>query len=443
MAKKASGTIYPLSALRAMALHTQFLTSPNGVSPAPTPGALVDLVAALGYVQIDTLHVVNRAHHVTLWARFGSYDVGDFHRLIYTPGQRRLYEGWGHAASIIPLEHYRYHRWRTDQKVSYNPSFHEWVRKNGNRELADQTLQRIRSEGPVRVGDFQYSGPQRGVWYDWKPPKMALEALFAWGDLMVADRVSFQRVYDVTERVLPEWVDTTPVDPDAGRRFCLEQAARALGVFEPRHLTFYAYMRATPTRSLIKALADEGVLVKIQGESMDGVRTWLVHRDNLPLLQRAAEGDVKAERTTFIAPFDSLLWAGDRDERLWGFKQLLECYKPAADRVYGYFCFPILHKDRLVGRFDPKLDRKSGVLHLNALYLEPGVEPDDELVAGVAAALRDFLSWHGAQSLERQSWPSAKTGAGARASPPGLMRLVGTQRATSLFACHASKLGRH
>jgi hypothetical protein len=383
-----------------MVLHLQRLTPPNGASPAPTPGTIVDLVTVLGYVQIDTLHVVNRAHDVTLWARFGSYDIDDFHQLIYTAGQRRLYEGWGHAASIIPLEHYRYHRWRTDPRISFNPGFREWVNKNGNRALVDQTLERIRSEGGLRVGDFKYKGPQRGLWYDWKPPKTALEALFAWGDLMVADRVNFQRVYDVRERVLPEWVDTTPVAPDEARRFCLEQAAKALGVFEPRHLTLYAYMRSTPARSIIKALTEEGVLVEIQGESMKKVKTWMVHRDNLRLLQRAAEGEIKAERTTFLAPFDSLFWAWDRDQKLWGFKQLLECYKPAHERIYGYFCFPILHKDRLVGRFDPKLDRKSGVLYLNALYLEPDIEPDDELLTGVATAMRDFLSWHGAKSLK-------------------------------------------
>jgi hypothetical protein len=383
-----------------MVLHLQRLTPPNDASPAPTPDTIVDLVTVLGYVQIDTLHVVNRAHDVTLWARFGSYDIDDFHQLIYTAGQRRLYEGWGHAASIIPLEHYRYHRWRTDPRISFNPGFREWVNKNGNRALVDQTLERIRSEGGLRVGDFKYKGPQRGLWYDWKPPKTALEALFAWGDLMVADRVNFQRVYDVRERVLPEWVDTTPVAPDEARRFCLEQAAKALGVFEPRHLTLYAYMRSTPARSIIKALTEEGVLVEIQGESMKKVKTWMVHRDNLLLLQRAAEGEIKAERTTFLAPFDSLFWAWDRDQKLWGFKQLLECYKPAHERIYGYFCFPILHKDRLVGRFDPKLDRKSGVLYLNALYLEPDIEPDDELLAGVATAMRDFLSWHGAKSLK-------------------------------------------
>jgi uncharacterized protein YcaQ len=393
MAKKASGTIYPLSALKAMVLDIQRLTMPNAASPAPSSDTMVDLVEALGYVQIDTLHVVNRAHYVTLWARLGAYTIDDFHKLIYTAGQRRLYEGWGHAASIIPLEHYRYHRWRVGS------DFREWPNKNGNRELVNQTLERIRSEGGLRVGDFEYNGPQTGAWYDWKPPKMALEVLFAFGDLMVADRVAFQRVYDVRERVLPEWVDTTPVAPDEARRFCLEQAAKALGVFEPRHLTWYAHMFAPPARSIVRALIEDGMLLEIQGESMHGVRTWMVHRDNLPLLQRAADGDIKAERTTFLAPFDSLFWAWERDQRLWGFKQVLECYKRAPDRVYGYFCFPILHKDRLVGRFDPKLDRKSGVLHLNALYLEPGIEPDDELIAGVATTMRDFLSWHGAKSL--------------------------------------------
>jgi len=228
---------------------------------------------------------------------------------------------------------------------------------------------------------------------------------------MVADRVNFQRVYDVRERVLPERVDRTPVDNDEGRLFCLEQAARALGVFEPRHPTLYAYMRATPARSLVKQLFESGAVVSIQGESTIGVKTWLVHRDNLPLLERAADGDIRADRTTFLSPFDSLFWAWERDKKLWGFNQVLECYKPAAQRVYGYLSFPILHKDKLVGRFDPKLDRKSGVMNLNALYLEPGIQPDAELVAGVAAAMRDFLTWHNTSDLKiAKSDPAAFAG---------------------------------
>ena len=396
----ASSPIYPLAALRALALHTQRLAAPNLPGPAASSDTIVDLVTALGYLQIDTLQVVNRAQYVTLWTRLGAYPLAELDNLLYTPGQRRLYEGWGHAASILPLEHYRYQRWRADRQVSFNPGFRDFLSKPGSRELVEQTLQRIRTDGGLRVGDFEYDGPKKGEWYDWKPPKLALEVLFARGDLMVAERVNFQRVYDVREQVLPEWVDLTPVDADAGRRFCLEQAAKALGVFEARSLTLYAYMRATPARGLIADMIKTGLLVEIRGESIGGPRPWLVHRDNLPMLQRAADGEIQAERTTFLSPFDSLFWAWERDERLWGFQQLLECYKPAAERVYGYFCFPILHKDRLVGRFDPKLERKTGELRLLSLYLEPGAAPDDELAAAVAAALRDFAAWHGARSLE-------------------------------------------
>ena len=400
MAKNGPRTIYPLSALRAAVLHAQRLTKPNRASPTPDTDVMVDLVRALGFVQIDTLHVVNRSHYVTLWARLGLYDIDDFHKLIYRDGQRRLYEGWGHAASIIPLEHYRYHRWRTDPKISFNPAFQDWLKKDNHRELVRQTLNRIQSEGGLKASDFKHKGPRRGEWWDWKPAKVALEVLFAWGDLMVANRVNFQRVYDLRERVMPEWVDTSPVSPDAGRRFCLEQAAKALGVFEPRHLTFYAYMRAAPARAIVTSLVEDGVLVEVQGESNNGVRPWLVHRDNLPLLERAADGEIQAERTTFLTAFDSLFWALDRDEKLWGFKQLLESYKPASQRVYGYFTLPILHRDRLVGRFDPKLDRKTGLLHLKALYLEPGVQLDEALVTATADAMRDFMAWHGALSIQ-------------------------------------------
>jgi uncharacterized protein len=225
---------------------------------------------------------------------------------------------------------------------------------------------------------------------------------------MLADRVAFQRVYDLRERVLPDWVDTTPVSPEAARRFCLEQAAKALGVFDLRNLTFYAYMRATPVRAEVKALVTDGTLVEIRGDSTTGTRRWLVHRDTLPLLQRAADGEIEPRRTTFLSPFDSLFWAQGRDELLWGFKHVLEAYKPAAQRIYGYFTLPILHRDRLVGRFDPRLERQMGVLYLKALYLEPGVEADEELVAGVANAMRDFLSWHDALGLEiEKSEPAA------------------------------------
>lgn len=398
---KGSGTTYPLAALRATVLHTQRLTSPARPSRGAVADRIVDLVTALGYIQVDTLHVVHRAHDLTLWSRLGRYRLADFHRLIYSDGHRRLFEGWGHAASIMPLEHYRLQRWRSDKTVSYNPAFNAWVRQVANRRLMARLLERVRADGGLRVGELEAESErdQSREWYQWRPSKMALEALFARGDLMVSKRVHFQRVYDVRERVLPAWVDTSPVDPDQARRACLDQAARALGVFDPRHLTLYAYMRATPARSLVRSLIEEGAVVPIRGESTAGVRTWMIHRDNLPLLECAADGDISPRRTTFLSPFDSLFWAWGRDRLLFGFQHKMEFYKPAAQRVHGYFCMPILHRDRLVGRFDPKLDRAAGVLGLDALYLEPGVKPDEELVAEVAKAMRDFMAWHGAKEL--------------------------------------------
>jgi len=141
-------------------------------------------------------------------------------------------------------------------------------------------------------------------------------------------------------------------------------------------------------------------LILITGKLENGKTDELIlHRDNLPLLEQAADGMLRAERTTFLSPFDSLWWAANRDQQFWGFRKALEAYLPASKRIYGYFCLPILHKDRLVGRFDPKLHRKDGILQLKALYLEPGVKPDEALVQSVAAAMRDFMTFHQAREL--------------------------------------------
>ena len=149
----------------------------------------------------------------------------------------------------------------------------------------------------------------------------------------------------------------------------------------------------------IAGLIKAGNLIEVSGETLEGVKTLIVHPENLVLLEKAASGEIQAQRTTFLNPFDNLWWAQGRDEAFWGFRQRLEAYYPASKRVYGYFCLPILHKDRLIGRFDPKLERKTGLLRIKALYLEPGVEPDDELVSDVAGAMRDFMLFHKAKEL--------------------------------------------
>jgi uncharacterized protein YcaQ len=393
-------TVFPLSAARTLALHAQGLTTPNQAGSPPTSTSIQRMVEKLSCVQIDTLNLVQRSHYLVIWSRLGTYHPAVFDALVYSPEQRQLFEGWQRVASLIPLKDYRFQLPRMQRmRQNHREGFLKWFDKEGH-ALMDMVLERIRNEGALKASDFEYHGPRRGSWWDWKPAKTALEYLFAFGDLMITNRVNFQRVYDLAERVLPGWVETTEPTMEQRDRYWLEQAALALGVFTPNQLIGYNYFQRGPVKPVLEALVKEGVIMPVEIQLADGEPQSLqVHRVNLELLQQAAEGVLRAERTTFLSPFDNLWWAPGRDEQLWGFRQRLEAYTPASKRVWGYFCLPILHKDKLVGRFDPKMERKTGVLRLKALYLEQGAEPDDELVSDLATALRDFMKFHQAKEL--------------------------------------------
>ena len=393
-------TIFPIHALRAVALQTQNLHTANGCESAATPDALFQVINQIGCVQIDTLHMVRRSHYLVPWSRMGTFEPSDFDDLIFG-SERRLFEGWEHAASIIPLAEYRYQMPR-QRNFREHPTtwYNRWLNELVQKDLVPQVLQRIRLEGAQKVSNFESDGHKGGTWWNWRPAKVALEFLLSFGDLMIANRDKFQRVYDLTERILPNWVDSREPTVEDRDRFWVERGAQALGVCLPRHAGDYTWMKVTKTRPIIAALVKDGLLHTVTGQLADGqTADLIIHRDNLKLLEQAADGALKAERTTFLSPFDNLFWAARRDEMFWGFHKSLEAYLPAAKRTYGYFCLPILHKDRLVGRFDPKLERKTGTLILRALYLEPGVKPDEQLVKDFSSAMRDFMAFHEAREL--------------------------------------------
>jgi uncharacterized protein YcaQ len=392
-------TVFPLSAVRALALHTQGLTVPD--NPIPSRQMIYEIVRQLGCVQIDTLQMVRRSHYLVLWSRLGAYDTLDFDKLAYHPSEKKLFEGWQHAAAFVPLVDYRFQiphqRWLREEP---NDWYQRWLTQLANTELLPVVLERIRREGAVRASDFGSDGHKPGSWWDWKPAKVALEYLYAFGDLMIADRVNFQRVYDLTELVLPDWVDTTVPTMEERDRYWIEQGAQALGICEPLQAVDYSYRKRNSIRPILKSLLTDGTLLPVQAELADGKEHELViHRDILPLLEQAAANELPARRTTFLSPFDNLFWGRGRDEQIWGFRQRLEAYTPAPKRVWGYFCLPILHDDRLVGRFDPKLERRARTLRIKALYLEDGIQPDEQLISDVAAALRDFMVFHQASNL--------------------------------------------
>ncbi len=392
---------YPLQAVRTLALHSQGLATPNGAELPPTRESIYRTVEQVGCLQIDTLQMVARAHYLTLWSRLGAYDRRDFDTLVYTPGQRRIFEGWQHAACFIPFSEYRY-QMPHQRSLRENPGdwYTRWLADIGHPETIAFARERITREGALKVSDFERGEHPGGAWWNWRPAKVALEYLFAFGDLLIADRVNFQRVYDLTERVLPEWVGLHEPAAAERDRFWIERGARALGICTARHACNYTWMKIGQGRPIVQSLLKQGILIEVPAETLqDGSQPLLVHRDNLSLLEQAAAGAIQAGRTTFLNPFDSLFWAQGRDQQFWGFRQRLEAYTPAPKRIWGYYCLPILHRDRLVGRFDPKLERRTGTLRIKAIHLEPGIQPEEELVSAVAAALRDFLKFHASKEV--------------------------------------------
>ena len=395
-------TTYTLSAVRALALHAQGLAVPIHASPSPTLATIQKTVELVNYVQIDTLNLIQRSQYIAIWSRLGSYTSADFDRLVYSPEERRLFEGVKTIAAIIPLEDYRYQLPQTDHgRESLIRWYTHMLEEDGSQELVPLVYQRIQREGALRAADFEYKGPKRGSWWDWKPAKSALEYLFVKGELMVANRINFQRVYDLTERVVPSWVDTSPPTLAERDRYWVEQGLIALGICLPNQIAEYGFhMRYALPKAIWADMVKEGVVVPVQAVLADGeTHEMVVHRSQLDTLQQVADGVIKADRTTFLSFFDSLFWCRGRDMKVWGYRNLLEAYTKEVKRRYGYFCLSILHKDRLVGRFDPKLERKTGVLRIKAIYLEEGVEPDEELVSGVASAMRDFMKFHQAKEL--------------------------------------------
>ena len=414
-----SAAAYPLRAARALALHAQGLCEPPRRGARPTADGVYAAIERVGWVQIDTLQVVRRAQYLTLWSRLGTYDPAHLDRLLFAGGSggpdngRRLFEYWMHAACIVPLSHYRLAMPMMRRCAEGRSGWHRaWMRDPEHARLLRTVLAHIETEGPVRPADLRTAKKQPGTWWNWDDAKIALEHLYDTGALAICNRVNFQRVYDLRDRVLPAWVDRREPAREDALAALLEISSRALGVCTAAQVAHYFHAKQAEARPIIDRLLAEGRLARVTARLADGAdHELVVHRDNRELLQRAADGDLRPRRTTFLSPFDNLFWANGRDRQFWRFRQVLECYKPQAQREWGYFCLPILDRDRLVGRFDPKLERATGLLRLKKLYLEPGIRPSARLAASVARAMRDFMRFHGAADLAVEHSEPAEFGA--------------------------------
>jgi uncharacterized protein YcaQ len=359
-----------LTALRRIAIRAQDYA---GRSRAGTRHEVEDTIRALSCVQLDSISTVERSHRIVLGARVGDYPHDAISRLLRTG---RIFEYWAHEACLLPVESW--------------PLFRAQMHEGGRRwygeierthpHLRDQVLGEIRERGPLGSRHFE-GAASRGEMWGWKPAKRMLELLWNHGELVVADRQGFQRLYDLPERVVPRDVLDAPfVSEPARLRTLVHAAVRARGALTEAGIVEHWRLRGGVGR--IRAAVD--------GLVADGLAERLTVSDGGAPVVVPANTDLDPPRpaaAVLLSPFDNLLWDRPFARRVLGFDHLIEVYKPAGERRFGYYVLPFLRGDRIVGRVDLKSDRTDGTLVVRAVHRETGIRTSAAFDDALDAAL--------------------------------------------------------
>lgn len=357
------------------------------------PADILSTVQRMSLLQIDTINIVARSPYLVLFSRLGNYPS---QWLDESLSKGELMEYWAHEACFMPRSDFALvrHRMLAPEKMGWKYR-QAWMLEHAAE--IEQLIAHIQENGPVRSADFEH--PRKGTsgWWEWKPHKRHLEGLFTSGKVMVIERRNFQRVYDLTHRVMPQWDDERDLlSREAAEAIMLENSARSLGIFRSQWLADYYRLRQPALKPLLEMWQQEQRIIPVMVETLGEM--WL-HEELLPLLPQALEGKLQATHSTVLSPFDPVVWDRKRAEQLFGFSYRLECYTPAPKRQYGYFVLPLLHKGQLVGRMDAKMHRKTGTLEIIALYLEEGVRVTAALEKGLTLAISEFARWQGAHDV--------------------------------------------
>ncbi len=433
----------PLAASRravaALFLERQWLDRPR--ERRLTARTLAAFVQATCGLQIDSVHVVERAHHLTLWSRFGVYDRRRLERLLYR--QRVLVEYLTHVACFVPrsdLPLLRRFMLDTPSRWKRTTDWHEQ-----HHEAIEWVAAQVAARGPLGTADFERpEGRGRsGGWWDWRPTTRALDYLWKCGRIAVHSRVHFHKRYDAAERVLPELATLSPLTEAAATEQRLLRSLAAMGAASIDDLRSYwtwPQLMAPALRAALARLEADGRVVRCRVEGQRG--DWFVRADDVPALQRAARRRAASRGTVLLSPFDSLLWHRTRIERLWGYHYRIEIYVPGAQRAHGYYSLPVMHDGVFIGRVDLKTHRDQGVLEARHAHFEPwfaagqappraawGEVDRDAALTGLASALADLAAHVGASRVQlgrvtpaKLRAPLARALSGAPSGSPGAPR---------------------
>lgn len=370
-----------IAQFRRAALNRQLLLSRSvlGTGISATQKA----IEHLGYVQLDTLSVVARAHHHTLWNRLQSYRLNHVDKL---QQQGKIFEHWAHALAILPMRDYRFSLPMMNRIAAGEV---HWYPKN--KKQTEHVLSRIRAEGPLMAKDFDDKPGSKAMWAR-APSKLALEQLFMEGELMIPFRKNFHKVYDLRERVLPEEVDTkTPTEQDLCRHL-IRRYLTANGFALTKEISYLRKGLGSRIRQVAEEMMEEGELAEIE----IGGLSYCCLPEFLEQL------DAKLPRSGFriLSPFDNAVIQRQRTQQLFGFDYQIECYVKKEERRFGYFCLPLLYRNRLVGRIDAKADRAEGVLRILHLHIEKSVGNKDAFYKAFLSELQRFAQFNDCENLE-------------------------------------------
>ena len=345
--------------------------------------ATLSAIEHLGYIQIDTISAIQRAHHHTLWNRNPRYKTSHLNELI---ADKQVFEYWSHAAAYLPMRDFRYSLVR--KQAIANGEQNHWYERDGR--MMKAVRGRIEAEGPLMAKDFEHTGKKSSEWTS-KPAKRALEYLFMQGELMVPCRVNFHKVYDLTERVIPEGTDMTAPDPEEQAHFLITRYLEANGLGQASEIA-YLRKKTRPFVSVaLQEMVSNGELIQVRA----GGNSYYALPPSLELLSKP----LTRSRLKILSPFDNLLIQRKRMQTLFGFDYSVECYLPEAKRQYGYFSLPVLWDGKLVARMDCKTDRKTSLLHIHHLALEPRLIKTDAFALALHKELSSFLKFNNCSNL--------------------------------------------
>lgn len=369
--------------LRHITLQSQGLLHPAPFGKGKQ--AVVNAVEQLGYLQIDTLSIVERAHHHTLWARIADYNTDYLDDLVK---ERKLFEYWFHAASYLPMKDYRYALPRM-QNIKKSERYYYQV----DAKIMQLVIDTIRAEGAKKARDFETESKKAGTWWNWKPTKLALEKLFMQGDLMISQRSGMQKTYDLTERVLPQNINTTEPTPIEYAQYWVETYLRAYGFSTLKQITHLK------TESVFKKNVNEVLQSMLHSRAIQkiniaGMPPVFIQSHLVDTLYKTPLSNIQ-----ILSPFDNAIIHRDRIKHLFDFDFRLECYLPKEKRQYGYFCLPILLADTFIGRVDCKAHRSEKKLEIIHLHIETQNLNTESWLMPFAESISRFATFNNCQSI--------------------------------------------